>query len=214
MPSSSALKRRALALCPPGLVFYRGPKTAKRLALSFDDGPHQLTDEYLRVLDELDVPATFFLMGDLLEASPHMLRRYVERGHQVASHGYDHRAFPSLTFAELRAQLAQTQAALGAQPTPRPWVRPPYQKLTPKTLASLIRLGFTVALSSVDSLDYGQTATPDIVAACTRDDIGAGDIFMFHEGLPATLAALPAIVAHWRARGYAFVTMADMMQLA
>ncbi|MBK9071776.1 MAG: polysaccharide deacetylase family protein [Myxococcales bacterium] len=214
MPTSRALKRRALALLPARLVFFRGPRTAKRLALSFDDGPHELTGEYLRVLDELDVPATFFLMGDLLEQAPHMLKRYIERGHQVASHGYDHSAFPSLSFDQLRLQLEKTNAALGAQPTPRPWVRPPYQKLTPKTLISLARLGVTIALSSVDSRDYGDTAASDIVAACTRDTIGPGDIFMFHEGLPGTLAALPAIVAHWRAQGYEFVTMADLMQLA
>lgn len=213
MPTSSALKRRALALLPTRLVFFRGPTTAKRLALSFDDGPHELTEAYLSLLDELDVPATFFLMGDLLEKAPHMLGRYIARGHQVASHGYDHSPFPSLTFDQLRLQLEKTNAALGAQPTPRPWVRPPYQRLTPTTIVSLARLGVTIALSSVDSRDYGGTAAADIIATCTRADIGPGDIFMFHEGQTNTLAALPAIVAHWRAQGYEFVTMADLMQL-
>jgi peptidoglycan/xylan/chitin deacetylase (PgdA/CDA1 family) len=41
----------------------RGPAHAKRVALTFDDGPDEHTPRYLDLLDELRVPASFFLVG-------------------------------------------------------------------------------------------------------------------------------------------------------
>lgn len=200
-----------MALLPRQLLVRRGPNAPKRLALTFDDGPNEATPELLRVLDELDVPATFFLMGDLLERSQIRAADYLAKGHQVASHGYDHQRFPSLSFAALRNQLEMTDVELGAQPTGRPWVRPPYGAIDARTLANLARLGVTVALWSVDSLDYETDDPSQLVARCTADGIGAGDVFLLHEGLAHTRAALPEIVAYWRARGFTFVTMADLV---
>lgn len=212
MSAASALKQHALSLLPSQFLLKHGPRTTKRLALTFDDGPDEATDDYLRVLDELNVPATFFLMGDLLQARPQAATRYIARGHQIASHGYDHHAFPTLGFGALREQIRQTERLLGPQPTPRPWVRPPYGAVNATTLISLARLGVTVALWSVDSCDYELQHPADIVAACTRETILPGDVFLFHEGQQRTLEALPAIVAHWQARGFEFVTMADLVR--
>src|SRR5262245_38398958 len=107
-PSVRTLVKNALFDRLPG-VLRRGRATAKRVALTFDDGPDHLTERYLDVLDELAIPATFFAVGEHAVARPDLIREYMRRGHQVASHGYDHTRFTKLGRRALLDQCARTE---------------------------------------------------------------------------------------------------------
>jgi peptidoglycan/xylan/chitin deacetylase (PgdA/CDA1 family) len=209
-----ALRRRArdvlFGVLPASYVVRRGPATAPRVALTFDDGPADLTGEYLDTLDRLGVPATFFIMGDLASERPAAIREYVRRGHQIAGHGWDHHAFPSLSAAALRDQLRKTDAVIGPQPAGRTWVRPPYGALSGRVLAQLIAGGYTVALWSFDSMDHGSPDADALVARCDPAAMAPGEVLLFHEGQRWTLEALPRIVGNLRAAGFECVTMADL----
>jgi polysaccharide deacetylase family protein (PEP-CTERM system associated) len=71
------------------------------------------TDTLLEVLDARGVRATFFVLGWVAERHPPLLRRLVEGGHEVASHGYDHRRVDRLDPASFRADLARAEHAIG-----------------------------------------------------------------------------------------------------
>lgn len=204
------VKNAVFDAMPPSFVIRRGPATARRVAVTFDDGPDDLTGEYLDLLDRLAVPATFFVMGDRSSAQPQRVREYVRRGHQIAGHGWDHQSFPTLSTAALREQLRRTEAVLGPSTTPRPWVRPPHGALSPRTVAQLVGSGYTIALWSFDSKDY-EIQDPDaLVARCDPSRLAPGEVLLFHEGQRWTLEALPRIVANLRGAGFECVTMADL----
>ena len=76
-----------------GRVLWHGPRDRRRIALTFDDGPNDLTPAYLDVLGELAVPATFFVMGYYLERRSEAMAAYRSGGHQVGSHGFFHKRF-------------------------------------------------------------------------------------------------------------------------
>ncbi|HEY0192312.1 MAG TPA: polysaccharide deacetylase family protein, partial [Kofleriaceae bacterium] len=137
----------------PGVV-RRGPALAKRVALTFDDGPDHMTGDYLDLLDKLGVPATFFLIGNRAEQRQDIVREYVRRGHQIAGHGFDHKRFNKLSRRDLLAQCARTESALGGQMSGRPWVRPPHGSVDASSLVNLITSGYTVAMWSLDAKDY------------------------------------------------------------
>jgi peptidoglycan/xylan/chitin deacetylase (PgdA/CDA1 family) len=213
-PLETLRKRAADALwsaVPASRVVRRGPTDVRRIALTFDDGPDDHTERYLDVLDKAGVPATFFIMGDLSGQRPGAVREYLRRGHQVAGHGWDHQAFPTLSNAELRDQLDRTAAVLGPTLSGRSWVRPPYGKLSPRSLAVVLRHGYTVALWSFDSLDYDVRDADALVARCAPEAISPGEILLFHEGQDHTLAALPRIIDGLLGAGYECVTMADLI---
>ena len=66
--------------------------TYKRVFLTFDDGPSQtVTPEILKILDNYNVKATFFVLGSRVEIYPELVREEFEKGHYVANHGYSHR---------------------------------------------------------------------------------------------------------------------------
>ncbi len=191
-------------------ILRRGPDHARRVALTFDDGPDPLTPAYLDALDRLGVPATFFIMGDRTADAPHHVREYLRRGHQVAAHGWDHQAFPKLSIGELRWHLRRTEAVLGPRPTERPWVRPPYGALSVRSAAQILAEGFTIALWSFESGDHHVASADELVARVPPDKVSPGDVILMHEGHATTLEALPAIVGNLHAAGFECVTMADL----
>ena len=189
-------------------VLRRGSSTTKRVALTFDDGPDLLSKRYLDVLDDLGVPATFFLIGARAANHPELVREYLRRGHQIAGHGFDHMRFNRLSRRALLEQCAKTDEVLGGQLNGRPWVRPPHGTLDATSLVNLVASGYTVAMWSLDSRDYETTDPAQVAEQCAG--ITAGEVVLFHEGQQWTLDALPRIVAGIHAAGLECVTMHDL----
>ncbi len=209
---ASRLKATVFDTIPRSRLMTRGPTTARRVALTFDDGPDDRTLAYLDLLDELGVRATFFLMGDRSSKTPKLVMEYVRRGHQIAGHGYDHESFTRLRHSTLVDQIERTNAVLGPQPTARPWVRPPYGHVDAFVLARLLLHGSMIALWSFDSYDYKIRDPDALVARCAPENITPGEVLLFHEGQQWTLDALPRIVRALRDAGYELVTMAEMIE--
>jgi peptidoglycan-N-acetylglucosamine deacetylase len=207
--SVRSLVKNAVLDRVPG-VLRRGPSTQKRIALTFDDGPDDMTPKYLELLDDLGVPATFFVCGERAKEHPQMIREYLRRGHQLANHGFDHQSFPKLSRRALLEQVRQTDLAIGGQVTGRPWVRPPHGALDGTSLLTLRAAGYVVALWTIDSCDYGEKDPAKLAESCAPDKVSGGDVLLFHEGQQWTLDALPRIVAALHASGLEFVTMHDL----
>lgn len=207
-PSVRALIRNTLFDRVPGLLRKARPGT-KRVALTFDDGPDDMTPRYLQLLDELDVPATFFLLGELADKRPDLVRDYIRHGHQLAGHGYDHKRFSKLSRRDLIDQCRRTDQALGGQATGRSWVRPPHGTLDAQSLITLRAAGYVVALWTIDSLDHSDRDPIAIAERCGSAAVD-GDVILLHEGQEWTLEALPRIVAALTASGLECVTMHDL----
>lgn len=191
----------------PG-VLRKGPATVKRISLTFDDGPEETTPKLLELLDDLGVPATFFVCGERAEARPDLVREYLRRGHQIANHGFDHEPFTKLSRRQLLDQLARTDRAIGGQATGRLWVRPPYGNVDATTLLALRSAGYIVAMWTIDSLDYTEKDPNKVAERCAN--ASSGDVLLFHEGQQWTIDALPRVVTSLHANGYECVTMHDL----
>jgi polysaccharide deacetylase family protein (PEP-CTERM system associated) len=69
-------------------------------------------DRVLGLLDDASVPATFFTLGWIAERYPGMVRRIVDQGHELASHGYAHDRAHDLERDALLADLQLSKAVL------------------------------------------------------------------------------------------------------
>ena len=206
----SQLVRTVAHALPSNLLFMRGSQeNPKRVALTFDDGPDEMTPRYLRTLDQLHVRATFFLLGMNAERRPELVRSIVAAGHEVASHGYSHRAFPSLDGNALVDELIHTADLLPPSPTARPLVRPPRGELTPASLARVAFAGYTTVLWSLDSDDCRTTDSLEVQERVAR--VRPGEIVLMHEGQSWTLSALPAIVGRLRRAGFELTTVGELL---
>lgn len=70
------------------------------------------TDACLAMFAKADIKATFFTLGWVAHRHPALIRRIVEQGHELASHGWDHARVFTLTPDQFRDDLAKTRACL------------------------------------------------------------------------------------------------------
>ncbi len=209
----SRLRTRAVTALPRSLFLRQGrPAEGRRVALTFDDGPHEMTDAYLDVLDRYAVRATFFVVGRECAARREAAFRIAARGHEVAGHGFTHTAFPKLDAGMLRDELRRTAELLPPPRTSRPLVRPPYGATTPRSLALCARAGYTTVLWSRDSDDCRTVSSEEIAARLAPAALAPGEIVLLHEGQDWTLAALPRILETLAHDGWQTVTVGEMLQ--
>lgn len=204
-------KALAEAILPPSIVVWRGKERRRRVALTFDDGPTPLTRDYLDTLDQLGARATFFLVGELCAQNPELVREIAARGHELANHGYTHRPFPKLGDRELSRELALTQSLLPSTRQGRALVRPPYGAVSPASLLTCARQGFTTVLWSLNSGDWARHDPAEVAKTFTAREAAGGDIVLLHEGQPWTMNALPTIVGELKKAGHELVTVSELL---
>jgi peptidoglycan/xylan/chitin deacetylase (PgdA/CDA1 family) len=209
----SRLRWLATRALPRSVLVRQGASTDRRVALTFDDGPHEMTDAYLDTLDRFGARATFFVVGNACAAHREAPQRIVDRGSEVAGHGFSHRSFAKMDVATLRAELRQTSALLprarGA--AGRPLVRPPYGATSMRSLAVCAAAGYTTVMWSRDSDDCRTTSADQVAARVAPGAIQPGEIVLLHEGQSWTLAALPRILEALRAAGWQAVTVGELL---
>jgi peptidoglycan/xylan/chitin deacetylase (PgdA/CDA1 family) len=153
------------------------------VAITFDDGPHpEGTPAVLEVLDEAEIKATFFVVGEQVERRPALVAEIAARGHQVALHGYRHRPQPVLSARTVDDDLARGAAAIaGATGIEAVWHRPPYGLYSPAGLAQVRQMGLKPLLWSRWGRDWRRFTTPQRIAARAGTDLRPGDVILLHD---------------------------------
>jgi peptidoglycan-N-acetylglucosamine deacetylase len=187
----------------------------KLLALTIDDGPTpRITPKMLDILRARKARATFFVLGSLAAGQPNLLRRMVKEGHAIGSHTYTHRYFTTQAEAEdeLHKTAAAIKSAIGFSPT---LFRPPGGFRDSWTYRLAKEEGYTVVLWTIDSFDC-QTGDSGAIARNATRRANPGDIILIHDAAAKrpTLRALPRILDDLIAKGWRFVTIPELMQIA
>lgn len=206
----------------PATVVSRGNPDRRMVALTFDAGADTgFTSQILEVLDRSAAPATFGITGRWAEANPDLVRRIAAAGHLLMNHTYEHRSFTGvsarpavLSAADRRADVERTDEVIRGLTgrSTRPWFRPPYGDYDASVNAVVGALGYRYNVHwTVDSLGW-QGLSPAAITARCLDRTVPGAILLFHVGAASQdAAALPAIIAGLRQRGYELGTVADVV---
>jgi peptidoglycan/xylan/chitin deacetylase (PgdA/CDA1 family) len=209
-----ALRAAATHLLPEDVMFLRGPSSddgARRVALTFDDGPHELTGRYLEVLAKAGAKATFFVVGRACTEHPGAVDAIARAGHEVAGHGFTHTEFPKLRADELKGELERTAALLPKPAGGRGMVRPPRGIVTPRSLLGCFRAGYTSAMWSHDTLDWDARTADEVLRRVRPEEITPGESILMHEGKPWTLEALPRVLEGLQTAGFELVTISALL---
>jgi len=213
------------AVAPSSQLFgptIRHTSSARKIALTFDDGPNPaVTPRLLELFERHAVPATFFVIGKFARACPDLVREIADRGHVIGNHTDTH---PSLIFqapAGIRAELQRCQDAIaealhGAPPR---WMRPPYGYRSPLLAAGLKSVGIQgVVMWSRICWDWKPQPPQRLIerlSRVARPGRAEGDVVVMHDGDHRALggdrlhvvAALEHWLPRWRDAGMEFVTM-------
>lgn len=206
----NAAIRRILKFKQP--LFCGGTK--KYAALTFDDGPSTTSPQLIKLLKDEGIPATWFDLGKNANEYPASLKAQAAYG-PIGNHSWDHAAFTTLSPAEIKAQLGDTQAAIKSA-TGQDWkmMRPPYGARSPESERVTRKLGYAEMLWSSDSQDgLGKSAAE--IASVAVAGLGPGAIVLFHDGTnPATITALKKkVIPAIRKKDLTMVTLPELLVL-
>jgi peptidoglycan-N-acetylglucosamine deacetylase len=190
-----------------GLVT-NGPRDRPVVALTFDDGPSEYTPDFLRVLGEKGVPATFFEVGQEMPGREEVMRQILAVGDEIGDHTMNHVEFPGYD------QIAAAAARIDDYTHFKPCLfRPPGGGVDPGVIAAAGSLGMRTVDWDVDPRDWslpGSGAIYSNIVAHAR----SGSIVLMHDGggpRSETLAALPQVIDTLRARGFRFATVSELL---
>ncbi|MFC9946327.1 bifunctional polysaccharide deacetylase/glycosyltransferase family 2 protein [Streptomyces pratensis] len=195
----------------------------KTIVLTFDDGPDpEWSGKVMDILDENDVPGTFFLVGSMISRYPDVARRMVDEGNEVGVHTFTHVDLSYQSEARVKREIAQTQLALaGAAGITTTLFRAPYSSKTDAiddyswpVYERLGAMGYTSVFIDTDSEDWQQPGVSKIIKWATPED-GEGASVLFHDAggdRSETLAALPKYIEKMKAAGYTFTTVSGAQQ--
>jgi peptidoglycan/xylan/chitin deacetylase (PgdA/CDA1 family) len=190
-----------------GLVT-NGPRDRKVVALTFDDGPSDYTDDFLAVLREKDVVATFFEVGQVMPGREDEMRQILAQGSEIGDHTMNHVEFPGY------AQIAGAAERIASYTHFKPCLfRPPGGGVDSGIVATAGSLGMRTINWDVDPRDWSTPGTGAIYDAIVSH-VQSGSIVLMHDGggpRGETLAALPRIIDTLRGRGYRFATVTELL---
>ena len=78
----------------------------------FESRVEQNTEKILKILNDFDIKATFFVLGWVARSAPHLVKRIASLGHEIASHGYGHQRVPTQSRLEFRDDVRQSKSML------------------------------------------------------------------------------------------------------
>lgn len=186
----------------------RGDLKKKEIALTFDDGPHSVyTPRLLKILEQEQVHAVFFVVGKNADREGDTLRKIVKDGHIPAVHSYSHAHLPGLTLDKAFREIESGfEAVLRMVGICAPFFRFPYGAST-ETLRTLLKQDDIAEFFwSIDTLDWKKKDPVDLLNyALTQTLNNSGGIALFHDIQPQTIAMMPHYLKALREKGYTTV---------
>lgn len=193
----------------PKLV--RGNPHIKTIALTFDDGPHPVfTQELMAILKAENVTATFFVIGEHVDAHPDLVQQAAAQGIEIANHTYHHLRLPTIPVPDIAYELKQgalaIERAIGYSTR---LYRPPGGEYDQDVINTTRELDYIMVLWTDDPGDYADPGTGVIEKRVIRD-VSDGGILLLHDGAAQTVTILPNLIKKLKKRGFRFVTCSEM----
>ncbi|MFE3092390.1 polysaccharide deacetylase family protein [Streptomyces sp. NPDC059248] len=180
----TAVPRRPRRVRPPvrDNPFLSLPAPGRTMVLTFDDGPDpRYTPDVLDILRRHDVPAMFFVCGEVVAAYPDLVRRMVDDGHVIGNHTWSHPLMPSLTPSRIRDEMGRTsdivEEIVGQAPL---WYRAPFGAWNRHSFEIGAQLGMEPLAWTVDTLDWTEPGAGTIVSR-VLDGAGPGAVVLSHD---------------------------------
>ena len=179
-----------------------------RIALTFDDGPGEYTDELLDCLEENNAHATFFMLGQNVGSWESTVQRMADIGCEIGSHSWDHPNLYDLSMDSVAKEFSDTDAALEKACGQKASVaRAPYGNWSDDIISTVGKPFFTWSL---DSLDWSYLDVNKDYDAVMNGDLTDGSIILMHDihepSVQAAIKMIPELVQ----KGYKLMTVSEL----
>ena len=185
-----------------GKLLWRKSSSEKVIYITFDDGPvPEVTPLVLDLLDEYNIKATFFCVGENVEKYPEVYNEVLKRGHRTGNHTYNHLKGASVSTDEYVANVKKASVNIESN-----LFRPPYGRIK-KEQKKALKTGYEIVMWDVITHDYNSSLSPQTIMQNIRRYSRNGSLVVFHDSIKAErnmLTVLPLAIEYWNSKGYSF----------
>lgn len=188
---------------------YDETKQRPMIALTFDDGPGEYTEELINCLVENNAKATFFMLGQNVEAYPEIAKKVSDAGMELGNHSYSHPDLVTIGAEAAAQQVSNTDAALKAATGFEATVmRPPGGSFNDSVKAAI---DHPLIIWSIDTRDWA-TKSEDQTYQVVMDNAQDGSVVLMHDihewSVKAAIRMIPDLIA----KGFKLVTVSELAE--
>lgn len=194
-------------------AYYLGDTSRKVIYLTFDCGyENGYTDSILDTLKKHNAPAAFFVVGNMIESAPDLIRRMVAEGHIVGNHTYHHPDMSSISEQSAFQKELESLEALFQETTGQTmskYYRPPQGKYNVENLRQAKALGYKTILWSLAYVDWyvDDQPTPEQAYSKLLPRIHDGAIVLLHSTSRTNAEILDELLTKWEEMGFSFASL-------
>lgn len=197
-------------------AYYLGDTSQKVIYLTFDCGyENGYTETILDVLKKHQAPAAFFVVGNMIETAPDIIRRMAAEGHIVGNHTYHHPDMSAISdqaaFKKELDDLAALYQETVGEDLPM-FYRPPQGKYNEENLKQAQALGYKTVFWSLAYVDWYVDNQPTAEQAYSKllPRIHDGAIVLLHSTSKTNAEILDDLLTKWEDMGYTFASLEDL----
>ena len=195
---------------------YVGDTSKKVIYLTFDCGyENGFTEPILDALKKHNAPAAFFVVGNMIESAPDIIRRMAEEGHIVGNHTFHHPDMSAISDPAAFRQELETLSVLYKETTGEDmpmYYRPPQGKYSEENLKQACDLGYQTVFWSLAYVDWYVDDQPTAEEAYSKllPRIHDGAIVLLHSTSRTNAEILDDLLTRWEELGYSFASLDNL----
>lgn len=189
--------------------------TSKEIALTFDDGPHEMTEKVLDLLKQFNVKATFFCIGKQIENNPELFKRIISEGHLVGNHSYSHSEnFGFFSSQKVLDEITETnKLAQQLSGLEMNFFRPPFGVTNPMIAKAVSKTKHHVIGWNIRSLDTVYE-NENIIFERVKNKIKPGGIILLHDTSQKSVNVLERLLLFLKTENYSIVSVDKLLNLS
>ena len=157
-------------------ITWRKKTSSNEIWLTFDDGPDPIATPWiLKILQEKEIKATFFLIGKNMQEFPLLVQQILNEGHSIGNHSYSHMNGWKNKTKNYINDINKCQDLM-----PKNLLfRPPYGKITCCQINKLKKI-YNIILWDIMAYDFKKNITAYQIKKNILQNINKGSIVVLH----------------------------------
>lgn len=186
----------------------------REIAITFDDGPHEMTEKILDLLQKFNVKATFFCIGKQIEQKPVVFKRIISEGHIVGNHSYSHsNSIGFFLTQKMIEEISKTNSIIASFLDKNTKLfRPPFGVTNPNIARAVKQLEMKVIGWNIRSLDTIIKDEEDVFKR-VKNKVVPGGIILLHDTSEKSVMVLERLLLFLQSENYKIVTIDKLLNI-
>ncbi len=187
----------------------------RKIALTFDDGPHEMTEKVLDLLKQYNVKATFFCIGKQIEKNPELFKKIIDQGHLVGNHSFSHsKNFGFFPTQKVINEIEETQTIVTKLTGKNMCLfRPPFGVTNPMISKAISKTKHHVIGWNIRSLDTVYD-NENIIFERIKSKVVPGGIILLHDTSLKSVHVLEHLLLFLESENYKVVPIDELLTIA